>query len=1014
MPPRKGRKVAAAADVPPKPSEGAAASGRKRKAGGPKNAQKKGRTSGGAHPTVNEIQNDPLTALANENWAPGVAKGKKFDAALVETIYTDEIAPGKVSRLTLLEFSCYLEGYLWPNFDDKASSDAHVLSIIAMVGEKFREGVEVWGCFHDDQAKFPSFFERVLQLRMRGMSSLPLLTMHTVFLIRCFASLEDSMVRAACMRLVSLDCWLSLSEGLLALELKRVPKAKRYTEYLRKKKGEGAEKSTAATFMPTLLNEFASQLTAAESAEVVDRDTSRYLERFLELLVDLLAQLPTRRFFLVVYNNSLVQAKLELSPLTSGADGSLIGQLVKTLRFYVDFEINEHTGSQLDEAAVAALHGSKLGRLQRAAFKHFPELRELALSNHATIESRKALQAALYPLSSERLRELCAHLSSYGGASESDAVLKESLIQYFEARKSHMELLREMPMYPTEAIMWDESVVPSSRYTGDSCLALPKLNLQFLTFPDYLFRNYNLYRLEACYEIREHLMDVIKHVKPRKRRVTYESSATPTIFTGWARMAVSIGNFQVTKVTKPNIGDNHPALVLAEVEYSVRGMRHDVREEWESIRKHDVLYLLTIRSPVEEGTRLEMDKDKSFCEQVGLVYARGVEVDEVLDEQGKIIPEWESRTIRGDDRKLRLLLDSQQYQLDTARMVRQGAEDVYETFNLLVRRKSKENNFKSVLNCIRDIMSKKVHMPGWLQEAFLGYGDPKAAHWRNLEDSVDTLDFKDTFLSAAHLKNCFPKSRLVFSDKSTEPPFRLTFSEESGQELITATSYSLPNMGPYPRNVPKKNPILFTPTQTEAIRSGLNHGLTMVVGPPGTGKTDVAVQIISNLYHSFPSQRTLIITHANSALNDIFEKIMVRDIDERYLLRLGHGAKDLDTESNFMVRGRVDYMLQRRLMRLEEVTKLGKSLKMDGDVGYTCETAAHFKLYHVDSRWKQFISLLRNPQESVSEEQRSIAELFPFTDFFSDAPQPLFGSDHESDLEVSCCTDVQRRVCSKD
>jgi len=97
----------------------------------------------------------------------------------------------------------------------------------------------------------------------------------------------------------------------------------------------------------------------------------------------------------------------------------------------------------------------------------------------------------------------------------------------------------------------------------------------------------------------------------------------------------------------------------------------------------------------------------------------------------------------------------------------------------------------------------------------------------------------------------------------------------------------------------------------------------------------------------------------------------------------------------------VDYMLQRRLMRLEEVTKLGKSLKMDGDVGYTCETAAHFKLYHVDSRWKQFISLLRNPQESVSEEQRSIAELFPFTDFFSDAPQPLFGSDHESDLEVA-------------
>ena len=34
----------------------------------------------------------------------------------------------------------------------------------------------------------------------------------------------------------------------------------------------------------------------------------------------------------------------------------------------------------------------------------------------------------------------------------------------------------------------------------------------------------------------------------------------------------------------------------------------------------------------------------------------------------------------------------------------------------------------------------------------------------------------------------------------------------------------------------------------------MQPGLTLVVGPPGTGKTDVAVQIISNLYHNFPEQ----------------------------------------------------------------------------------------------------------------------------------------------------------------
>lgn len=41
---------------------------------------------------------------------------------------------------------------------------------------------------------------------------------------------------------------------------------------------------------------------------------------------------------------------------------------------------------------------------------------------------------------------------------------------------------------------------------------------------------------------------------------------------------------------------------------------------------------------------------------------------------------------------------------------------------------------------------------------------------------------------------------------------------------------------------PRENFIRFTPVQVEAIRSGVNPGLTMVVGPPGTGKTDTAVQ----------------------------------------------------------------------------------------------------------------------------------------------------------------------------
>lgn len=49
-------------------------------------------------------------------------------------------------------------------------------------------------------------------------------------------------------------------------------------------------------------------------------------------------------------------------------------------------------------------------------------------------------------------------------------------------------------------------------HTGETCLALPKLNLQFLTAHDYLLRNFNLFRLEATYEIREDLTDVLSRV----------------------------------------------------------------------------------------------------------------------------------------------------------------------------------------------------------------------------------------------------------------------------------------------------------------------------------------------------------------------------------------------------------------------------------------------------------------------------------------------------------------------
>lgn len=360
-----------------------------------------------------------------------------------------------------------------------------------------------------------------------------------------------------------------------------------------------------------------------------------------------------------------------------------------------------------------------------------------------------------------------------------------------------------------------------------------------------------------------------------------------------------------------------------------------------------------------------------------------------------------------------LRLDCNQYKLDMDR-VSQNGEDVYDTFNILMRRKPKENNFKAVLETIRDLMNTDCVVPEWLHDIILGYGDPGAAHYSKMPNQIPALDFNDTFLSYAHLKESFPDHEIRTNEEDGKaeekeggqdgptklvPPFRLTFNLQ-GKDILVEP-HVIPSRGPYPFNEPKKNAVRFTPTQIEAIRSGMQPGLTMVVGPPGTGKTDVAVQIISNIYHNFPEQRTLIVTHSNMALNQLFEKIMALDIDERHLLRMGHGEEELETEKDFSRYGRVNYVLAKRLELLDQVQRLQQSLGVTGDVAYTCETAGHFFRLHILARWEEYLARVRSDKSSgVTVED--VGRFFPFAKFFDDAPQPIFkGCSYVEDMEIA-------------
>ena len=969
--------------------------------------------------TTRAIEDDALFATARETWRRNDGEAA-FDGEVVRKIYEEELGGGRAAaatgRLQVLDATGYAERFLAVGARDRGNCDrALVMSVILGVNEKFRQGVDGFGAFAGEEGA--TAFRNALESALDAYASLTTIekTACLMFLIKTFASLENEAVRAVALPLVSLPLWNKLSEGRLQLELTKHESLAKHHSKMLKKEAKTAKKAAEAgeahvpigerresCWLVRVIDDFVSY-----ASDATDEDGVRFCERFMELVIDLLSQLPTRRFTRTLMSDKALLVKARMVPLYTAPNGRLYAQLVDLFTFYQYFEIDDHTGAALKDEEVASAHYDRLLQLQRLAFKYIPKLKDLALGNCAGIERRKNLIQHLAVLEPEELFKLVTAqlrlVDPNDPWAKDPKFLLEVMVNVFEKRRSQRQMINSMPLYPNEDVLWNENIIPSIEYDGQGALALPKLNLQFLTMHDYLLRNFNLFRLEATYEIREDLADVLKRMQP-----VGDGSGARARFNGWARMAIEIpsNGVEVVEVCKPNVGESKPAAVTIEVSVDFKNARPDVREEWDRLRVHDVVFMLDC-----EGVGPSSSEAKNPGEKFGLRHVRGAEVIDIRDGYGTYLKEFRSRnpnpreddkppkTVTGTRRIFTLALDTAQYQMDVNKQ-KEGGENVYNRLNVLVRREAKENNFKAILACIRDLMNTDVSVPEWLHDVFLGYGDPSAAALLNTHEALHTIDFKDTFLDEQHLVESFPNHKVSWKNKAKKhiAPFRVTFPkpEDETQDTIEVESYVRPDPGPYPEDQPNTNQVRFTPVQVEAIRAGLNPGLTMVVGPPGTGKTDTAAQIMHCLYHNEPGQRTLLITHSNAALNDLFIKLLQRDVPARYLLRLGQGESELDTDLSFTRAGRVDAMLTKRLEILAEVEKLADSIGLNGeDVAYTCETAGFFWKIHVLAKWEKFTA-----DFDASDEKNFVETSFPFKDYFASAPnQPLFlGKDKEEDF----------------
>ena len=765
-------------------------------------------------------------------------------------------------------------------------------------------------------------------------------------------------------------------------------------------------------------------LQQAYADEQVSQESWQLLHQSLELLLDLLSFIVTRQH-LVPYLDAIhfaVRCKLLMNK-NDNQNRQLTHQLLARIQKMMQFPI--HNSKPMSKAEVISMYHDRATVLQKLCHRHYSEqLPEVIYAGIGLLCNGSYLKRAMAGLSEKYIWDIVYRMRLVGDEKVMDRDFGMAVLLYHVTIPPFDELT-SFPLYPTEQVLWNPSVIPSGRVMETSMvLSLPKLQTQFLSFRDYLLRNFELTRLESAYEIRSDLVHAVKRIQPvAVRREDFDQTElVQTEFRGWARMALELSDqIRVVKVDPPKLGQGHPAQVVAEISIDLVHCGQAIRQEWDSLGEFDNLFLIGVDASqmtggaaplIEETERRVLDEeDTSFPERFGLMAVRGCMVMHIRDEEGKILSDPTNRGSSDSSattkRILRVSLDPAQYAMDARSKF---GTKVYESLNLVMRRHGRENNFKAVLETIRGLMegagSIERVIPPWLQPLLLGYGEPDSASYKSeavrsyaaktpgVTKPDVALDFRDTFLSEEHLRASFPGSKILVDGKEDtdmdknnhdRKNYRVRVQDTEGDDtsqLVEATAYA------FPPGI-AGNPVRFTPVQVEAVRSGLNLGLTVVVGPPGTGKTDVAVQIIANLYHSFPTQRTVLITHSNAALNDLFSKVMARgDINECYLILLGSGERDLDIESShdFTKAGRVAHSLERRAILLEKVQLLSESLGIsgraergtDGSPSYTCETAKYFNMHYVQKYVKKFHAQISEAQGDVP----GVGSLFPFKEYF--------------------------------
>ena len=442
----------------------------------------------------------------------------------------------------------------------------------------------------------------------------------------------------------------------------------------------------------------------------VPEEVWNFIYRSFEMMIDLLSTIHTR-LFLIPYLDSIhfgVRCRLAVGHHFALPEKiRLIQQLLARINRLLAFPIQDATQKHLSKVDVVSMYHARASTLQKMAYRHYP--RQLQQVTYASVgllcappKKNSYLERSFVGFSDLDLQSLLHKLRLIDGDDQSISrdFLLQVLSEYMAIPPYPMDQLKSFPLYPNESLLWDHNIIPPSNAVlrAAPVLALPKLNRQFLSYQDYLLRNFELVRLESAYEIRTDLVQAVKRIRPLLRQSNldeFEEIQLKTEFSGWSRMALELAQpVDIVEVQPPKLGETINSKIVAEFTVDLSPCGDAIRREWNELGEFDNLFLLTIDASRMTGSlapllkdfhlhhgshkqwdsdngerRIPDDEDSTFPQRFGVTLVRGCMIVQVRNEAGTIVSEpgvaIPLEEVQSTKRIFKVLLDPAQYAMDS-------------------------------------------------------------------------------------------------------------------------------------------------------------------------------------------------------------------------------------------------------------------------------------------------------------------------------------------------------------